>query len=396
LADRIAFGCRFLPDTQLGTFIREECTRAIEKGCLEGIVLTGLDSQGLQLLQTYVDLTGDVQTASLAISHTLIPQLPKPEYERVQKWVDAYRSLLNVWQLWHIRGQLDVKFAERERLRNTTADINTADSQVSAPSKNNPGSAKSAVERTASASGSTEGASRGIQSTSNEIMSSSSQSNLSAQAQAIAKEEMVKMEQSLMSPLSRSPQMSVACQFCKQTFLSQDMLSGNSFAGVGLGGGYKLNLPCCPSCKRRLPSCAVCVLPMNCLNPYAQKKGLSKRDRQRSKNSPVLRAEGKKAHSKQLRSSGKRGASSSSMRERYPEAEIGASGSGKHVHINPRGTGQPFGKWFSWCLRCRHGGHAACLMEWFNGHSRCAVAECQCQCMKMRGPSRSIDQLQGF
>lgn len=36
--------------------------------------------------------------------------------------------------------------------------------------------------------------------------------------------------------------------------------------------------------------------------------------------------------------------------------------------------------WFAWCQRCKHGGHAGHLAQWFSSHSKCAVVECQCNC----------------
>lgn len=40
------------------------------------------------------------------------------------------------------------------------------------------------------------------------------------------------------------------------------------------------------------------------------------------------------------------------------------------------------GKWFMWCQRCKHGGHAGCLDKWFSEGSRriCGVNGCSCKC----------------
>lgn len=38
-----------------------------EAGNLEGILLTGLTKDGVELMETYVDRTGDVQTASFCM-----------------------------------------------------------------------------------------------------------------------------------------------------------------------------------------------------------------------------------------------------------------------------------------------------------------------------------------
>ena len=39
------------------------------------------------------------------------------------------------------------------------------------------------------------------------------------------------------------------------------------------------------------------------------------------------------------------------------------------------------GRWFMWCQRCKHGGHAGCLDKWFSGGRRiCGVNGCSCNC----------------
>jgi hypothetical protein len=43
-----------------------------------------------------------------------------------------------------------------------------------------------------------------------------------------------------------------------------------------------------------------------------------------------------------------------------------------------------FGKWFTWCQHCRHGGHAACLNDWFADHGSCGVNGCDCACKNIR------------
>ncbi|XP_052741248.1 GATOR complex protein MIOS isoform X2 [Bicyclus anynana] len=45
-----------------------------------------------------------------------------------------------------------------------------------------------------------------------------------------------------------------------------------------------------------------------------------------------------------------------------------------------------FGGWFSWCVACRHGGHAAHLLQWFSEHSECPVSSCSCRCAALDPP----------
>ena len=40
----------------------------------------------------------------------------------------------------------------------------------------------------------------------------------------------------------------------------------------------------------------------------------------------------------------------------------------------------PFAEWFSWCVRCKHGGHAHHMVGWFAKHEVCPVSGCHCRC----------------
>jgi hypothetical protein len=39
-----------------------------------------------------------------------------------------------------------------------------------------------------------------------------------------------------------------------------------------------------------------------------------------------------------------------------------------------------FDSWFTWCVKCGHGGHSKHVLEWFEGHNACAVSGCGCKC----------------
>jgi hypothetical protein len=51
-----------------------------------------------------------------------------------------------------------------------------------------------------------------------------------------------------------------------------------------------------------------------------------------------------------------------------------------------------FGQWFFFCQHCKHGGHAACIDDWFEGedHNRergrevCGVNGCSCHCRALK------------
>ncbi|XP_062035344.1 GATOR2 complex protein MIOS [Lepus europaeus] len=104
--DRVAFACKFLNDTQLNRYIDKLTNEMKEAGNLEGILLTGLTKDGVDLMESYVDRTGDVQTASYCMLQGSPLDVLKDE--RVQYWIENYRNLLDAWRFWHKRAEFDI------------------------------------------------------------------------------------------------------------------------------------------------------------------------------------------------------------------------------------------------------------------------------------------------
>lgn len=105
--DRVAFACLYLNDSKLSSYLKELNKEMLKTGNLDGILLTGLTLDGLDLLQKHVDITSDVQTVSLVAVYSF----PNSEIEddgRVKNWIDSYRSLLDQWRLWHQRVRFDI------------------------------------------------------------------------------------------------------------------------------------------------------------------------------------------------------------------------------------------------------------------------------------------------
>lgn len=81
-------------------------------GDIEALLITGLNPAGLDVIQAYIDATGDVQTAACLVSFVSPARWrsdrksrggPRPE-----RWVETYRELLDSWQLFHHRVQFDI------------------------------------------------------------------------------------------------------------------------------------------------------------------------------------------------------------------------------------------------------------------------------------------------
>ena len=92
--------------------LAEMVNRAIRDGDLQGLMVSGLGEEGFAILQSYVDRTGDVQTAALAAAFV------HPVHcndSRAERWITTYRKLLDHWQLYTARVRFDIARSNRAR-----------------------------------------------------------------------------------------------------------------------------------------------------------------------------------------------------------------------------------------------------------------------------------------
>lgn len=61
LADRVAFACKYLSETKLADYVKQQIQASIENGDLNGLLLTGESLDGISILQSYMDASFDVQ-----------------------------------------------------------------------------------------------------------------------------------------------------------------------------------------------------------------------------------------------------------------------------------------------------------------------------------------------
>ncbi|EDO16597.1 hypothetical protein Kpol_520p18 [Vanderwaltozyma polyspora DSM 70294] len=121
LRERLGVALRFLNDADLTTFLERTSSSVIANGELEGLILTGITPSGIDLLQSYVNKTSDVQSAAL------ISIFGSPRYfkdKRVDCWVQSYRYMLNSWELFSMRAKFDVL---RSKLSKTRTGVITAE-----------------------------------------------------------------------------------------------------------------------------------------------------------------------------------------------------------------------------------------------------------------------------
>lgn len=105
--DRVAFACLYLPDEKLSEYINSAWQVAKVNGDISSIYLCGASSdESIELLQQYVDITGDCQTASWICVHFVPPELVLAQ-DGPQCWITTYRRLLDDWSLYVSRAEFD-------------------------------------------------------------------------------------------------------------------------------------------------------------------------------------------------------------------------------------------------------------------------------------------------
>ncbi|SCU79109.1 LAMI_0A07360g1_1 [Lachancea mirantina] len=127
LRERLGVALRFLNDRDLTRFLERTSASVIEKGELEGLILTGITPSGIELLHSYVNKTSDVQTAAL------ISIFGCPRYfrdERVDEWVQSYRDMLNAWELFSARAKFDVLRAKLSRTNRNESTVEVRPRQL--------------------------------------------------------------------------------------------------------------------------------------------------------------------------------------------------------------------------------------------------------------------------
>ncbi|KIL59700.1 hypothetical protein M378DRAFT_996956 [Amanita muscaria Koide BX008] len=134
--ERLAIAFQFLDDGALSTYLKRLVEQASKRGTIDSIMLTGLRCRaGIDVLQAYVDRTGDVQSAAIlsALTWPLYyaqqqsPMLTSSSTSssgrqnylgytsgrvldaRPEKWLEAYRDLLDGFKLFHCRVGFDIE-----------------------------------------------------------------------------------------------------------------------------------------------------------------------------------------------------------------------------------------------------------------------------------------------
>ncbi|KAF7980728.1 hypothetical protein HWV62_36737 [Athelia sp. TMB] len=106
LRERLAIAFQFLEDKALSTYLRRTTERSISRGDIGGLIVSGLTPAGMDILQSYVDRTGDLQTAAILSAYVSPAKFAD---SRVTRWLDSYRDLLDGFKLFHHRVSFDIE-----------------------------------------------------------------------------------------------------------------------------------------------------------------------------------------------------------------------------------------------------------------------------------------------
>lgn len=129
-------------------------------------------------------------------------------------------------------------------------------------------------------------------------------------------------------------QVFVSCNFCGKAVSNYLQMNAPSqcgrFSQLAATTANKSKVTCCPGCRKPLPRCSLCLSHMGTPAGIHWKRP--------SKPGTV---------------------------------------SGKKL--------TDFSNWLTWCQSCRHGGHSAHILGWFQEHFECTVTGCSCRCMALDG-----------
>ncbi|PPQ65556.1 hypothetical protein CVT24_010819 [Panaeolus cyanescens] len=104
--ERLAIAFQFLDDRSLSAHLRRAADEAARKGNIEAIIVTGLTPKGMDIMQAYLDHTGDVQTVAI-LSCYVCPL--KFRDRRAERWLETYRDLLDSFKLHRHRVGFDIE-----------------------------------------------------------------------------------------------------------------------------------------------------------------------------------------------------------------------------------------------------------------------------------------------
>lgn len=90
----MAFACHYLCDIKLADYIKTMIQHCTDNGDLNGLLVTGTSEGGINLLQSYLDRTDDVQTVALISIKFLSKDLIS--HSQVEHWIARLVSFVKL------------------------------------------------------------------------------------------------------------------------------------------------------------------------------------------------------------------------------------------------------------------------------------------------------------
>ncbi|KAJ2077525.1 hypothetical protein H4R24_005080 [Coemansia sp. RSA 988] len=322
---RVAVALRYLEDSSLMRYLLWAGRLAVRRGDLDGLLITGICDSGRLIMQTYVDNTADVQTAALA--SIFDPCSDAAAGETAEKWIYAYRHMLNKWRMFTTRCLFDIAHGNYRQAKGLLR-VSEVGQEIAIPPADircsychqsvdhGPNRRKGRRMRG--------GAARG------------DGSGMSTPGVGTGAGTMLGVAATVKTPTgpvaagvgavhggnknSGSEQRILHVGTTAQPLIGQKSASvGDARRNDPQQSQTRLLYTHCPICNGNLPRCVVCRMKLG---------------------TPVVTSDGD-----------------------GPEALAG-----------------DFSQWFSWCQTCGHGGHVSHMQSWFATHSECPVPACECEC----------------
>lgn len=317
---RVEVALRWLPDDDLTSYLEETKNEAIRHGDIEGILLTGLRHSAIDLFQSYIRKFNDVQTAVLAMSHT-VPRFIDDETSKAKfrAWRETYRRQINSWKMQIERARFDVGSRRLAVTWDGRRLIAPAPQQVSLTCNycTRPlHQTESISSNTVSAGGlSTSGSTVGTASAVSDALHGGNGSTNASNHAA--------------------------------------MVINNQSSYLGGQGPILMSGTVCPKCFRHMPRCGVCSLWLGSLDPMSRAAIVA----------DTKREEEEKLHN------GEHNTTTHGYADGIANNKWKAP---SEDEINRR--------FVVFCINCNHGFHANHAKAWFARHRVCPVPECNCIC----------------
>lgn len=347
LRDRTFVAVRNFDDDQLTEWLAAEIAEATREGDIEGIVLTGITEQMVDILATYVAKFHDVQTA------TLIMSFGSPRYVddyRCTAWRNAYRAYLQRHKAFYQRTKFEVESTKRSKReangsgrpeikppsRQIALRCVYCDAETSLLRSSSSANVSGGVGGIPGPFGSGGGSGRHHSSSSSSLANNNN--NNGGGGSNIPPPPPPPTSLSTTAP-SNNPAANPPSTTADKILTTNNHHNNPSSSGIA-----------CPNCKRHLPRCVVCL----------EVVGIPRSDLLSSPSPP----------SSAFSLSGGLSAATAA----------GGGGGGEPPESSSSLSNKLAMRFPTFCLRCEHVLHLDHARQWFARHNECPVPECRCRC----------------